>query len=59
MAFRSRPTEVTKLALLFFAKEKRGSEPLLAWPQYDFNPEERISELIKESGRWGSYLAGI
>jgi len=58
VASRGRSAGVTKLALLFFAKEKRGSEPLLAWPQYDFNPEERISELIKESDRWVELLGG-
>jgi len=42
----------TRIALLFFAREKEAGKPLLAWPHYDFDPQKKIYELIEKSNKW-------
>ncbi|MEM1868190.1 MAG: hypothetical protein QXY83_05050 [Thermosphaera sp.] len=44
-----------RLALVFFAKH---SEPLMAWPAYDFRPATKIEQLSEESEEWARRLGG-
>lgn len=37
------------IALLFFARE---GKPLMAWPMYDYDVNNKINQIIKESNNW-------